>query len=330
MFIAVSMLAVPWCVDAGWYVGTRNPPDTIQSSNVILSYINPETSVTIPAFFGKGMYFVAAKSVAGDATNPHFTWTYVAMPTRTNITPNSYLEFYGVGSGYSEIGTIGDQRVYSQKRRRNWSWGTNGSPGYSVGSVGNGDTWTRPQMLVKARLFDGGDLTPGIKELEVPLRIAQVAATNDQASINAALAWANANIHKTPYVSTMWKIRATITPKCWIDNTDIRLNFAPLSKSSLEGQVSSQGKLSINCNTPTDVDIDLVPVDPLPAISKGATVCGDGLACIVEFDGQQNSIKYHSLISKSITITSKLRVIDLLKIREGEFEGNAILRVNYN
>ncbi|EPH4539918.1 PapG chaperone-binding domain-containing protein [Escherichia coli] len=107
-------------------------------------------------------------------------------------------------------------------------------------------------------------------------------------------------------------------------------NFKPLSKSSLEGQVSPPRKLSINCNTPTDVYIELVPVNPLPVISKGATVCGEGLACIVEFDGQQDSIKYHSLMSKSIAITSKLRVLDLLKVREGKFEGNAIMRISYN
>ncbi|HFT9406873.1 TPA: hypothetical protein ACGS6U_002954 [Escherichia coli] len=84
----------------------------------------------------------------------------------------------------------------------------------SAGSVGEPDLWTRPQLIVKARLNDGGDLVPGVKKVEVPLRIAQVAATNDLASINAALTWANANLYQTPHVSTTWIIQTTITPKC--------------------------------------------------------------------------------------------------------------------
>ncbi|HDD9385620.1 TPA: hypothetical protein PBQ45_004452 [Escherichia coli] len=317
-------------VNAGWYVGSRSPADTITSSNVALSYINPETSVTISAFNDGGMYFIAANSVAGDATNPHFTWTYISMPSRVSLAPNSYIEFSGVGAGYSEVGVMGGQRVYSQEKQRNWLWGTYGSSDYRAGSTSMTDTWTRPQLIVKARLNDGGDLVPGVRTVEVPLRVAQVAATNDSASKNAAIAWANANLYQTPYISTTWIIQATITPKCWVDNVNLDLTFGRLSKSTLEGRVSSQKTINIACNTATDVNVDLVPVAPVPAVSKSATSCGDGLACIVEFDGQQSSVRYPSLTSKALSIRSKLHVSDLSRVKEGKFEGGAILRVIYN
>lgn len=226
-------------VNAGWYVGSRFPADTVTSSNVALSYINPETSVTISAFNDGGMYFIAANSVAGDATNPHFTWTYISMPSRVSLAPNSYIEFSGVGAGYSEVGVMGAASIFSGKQR-NWLWGTYGSSDYRAGSTSMTDTWTRPQLIVKARLNDGGDLVPGVRTVEVPLRVAQVAATNDSASKNAAIAWANANLYQTPYISTTWIIQATITPKCWVDNVNLDLTFGRLSKSTLEGRVSSQ------------------------------------------------------------------------------------------
>ncbi|WP_218083565.1 hypothetical protein [Escherichia coli] len=173
-----------WLVIINSKNGTRH---TVTSSNVVLSYINPEISVTISAFNGRGMYFIATNNVAGDATNPHFTWTYVSMSYRVSLTPNSYIEFSGVGAGYSEVGVMGNQRVYSQERRRDWLWGTDGNPKYTVGSTSMTDTWTRPQLIVKARLIDGGDLEPRERTVTVPLRIAQVAATNDSASKNAGL-----------------------------------------------------------------------------------------------------------------------------------------------
>ncbi|STE83656.1 Uncharacterised protein [Escherichia coli] len=106
-------------VNAGWYVGSRHPADVVTSSNVALSYINPETSVTIPAFNGGGMYFISANSVAGDATNPHFTWTYISMPYRVSLTPNSYIEFSGVGAGYSEVGVMGGAAsIFSGKTKK--------------------------------------------------------------------------------------------------------------------------------------------------------------------------------------------------------------------
>lgn len=317
-------------VNAGWYVGTRYPADTIKSSNVILTYLNPETSVTIPSFQGKGMYFIAVYNVTGDSTDPHFTWTYVSMPYRVSLSSRSYIEFFGLGSGYKEIGVRGDQRIYSQEKRRDWLWGTNGEPAYTVGSVSMYDTWSRPQLIVKARLIDGGDLAPGLKTVTVPLRIAQVAATNDASSKNDAVTWANGNLYKTPYVSTNWIIETAIKTKCWVDNVDIDLTFGRISKSNIEGKISSQKTLNITCNTPANVNIDLVPVAPLLNISKGATSCGEGLACIVEFDGKQDSVKYSSLLSKSISIQSRLKIIDLAKIKEGKFRGNAILRVVYD
>ncbi|STE83657.1 Uncharacterised protein [Escherichia coli] len=69
---------------------------------------------------------------------------------------------------------------------------------------------------------------------------------NDSASKNAAIAWANANLYQTPYISTTWIIQATITPKCWVDNVNLDLTFGTLSKSTLEGQVSSQKTLNIS------------------------------------------------------------------------------------
>ena len=317
-------------VNAGWYVGSRLPADTVTSSDVTLSYTNPETSVTISAFDGNGMYFIAANSVAGDATNPHFTRTYISIPYRVSLARHSYIEFAGVGAGYSEVGLIGGQLVYYQEKQRNWLWGTNGSSKYTAGSTSMTDTWTRPQLIVKARLNDRGDLVPGIQTVEIPLRIVQVAATNDSASKNAAIAWVTANLYQTSYISTKWIIQAKITPKCWVDNVNLDLTFGKLSKSTLEGQVSSQKTLNIACNTATDVDVDLVPVAPVPAVSKNATSCGDGLACIVEFDGQQSSVRYPSLTSKTLSIRSKLHVSDLSRVKEGKFEGGAILRVNYN
>ncbi|HBA3590913.1 TPA: hypothetical protein J5G22_001979 [Escherichia coli] len=86
--------------------------------------------------------------------------------------------------------------------------------------------------------------------------------------------------------------------------------------------------LHIACNTATDVD--LVPVAPVLAVSKNATSCGDGLACIVEFDEQQSSVRYPSLTSKTLPIRSKLHVSDLSKVKEGKLEGGVILRVIYN
>ncbi|HHN8818145.1 TPA: hypothetical protein ACP7UH_004404 [Escherichia coli] len=142
--------------------------------------------MTISEFSGRGMYFIAINNVLGDEANPHFTWTYVSMPYRVSLTPNSYIEFSG--AGYSDVGIIGDQRVYSQETQRDWFWGTNGAPKYTVGTTSAVDWWTRPQLVVKARLIDGGDLIPGVRTVEVPLRVAQVAATNDSASKNAAIA----------------------------------------------------------------------------------------------------------------------------------------------
>ncbi|EDU7985441.1 hypothetical protein CSU83_002717 [Salmonella enterica subsp. diarizonae] len=323
------LLFLSYKSSAGWYVGVREPADTVRSSNVALSYINPETSVTIPEFFGKGMYFVAAQSVVNDATNPHFTWTYVSVPKRFNLTSASYLDFFGVG-GYTELGTVGEQRVYYNKRERNWVWGTNGRDKYSPGSVGYGDSWTRPQLVIKARLHDGGDLTPGVRIVSVPLRIAQVAATNDNASMNAAVSWADSNLHNTPHISTNWIIEATITPKCWVNTTNLNFSYGDISKSNIDKTPVLSKSINISCNTPTNTSVELVPTLPLSSVGKGATRCGDGLACIVEFDGQQNKKTYQSIRSKSITVTSGLKSIDLLKIKEGEFRGDVILRISFD
>ncbi|HFG5342614.1 TPA: hypothetical protein ACGH3C_002232 [Salmonella enterica subsp. enterica serovar Javiana] len=314
---------------AGWYVGVREPADTVRSSNVSLSYINPETSVTIPAFYGTGMYFVAAQSVANDSTSPHFTWTYISVPKRFSLTSASYLDFFGVG-GYTELGIVGDQRVYYNKRVRDWKWGTNGRDKYSPGSIGHEDSWTRPQLIIKARLYDGGDLTPGVRIVSVPLRIAQVAATNDNASINSAVSWANSNLHNTPHISTNWIIEATITPKCWVNTTNLNFSYGDISKSNIDKTPVLSKSMNISCNTPTNTSVELVPTLPLSSIGKGATRCGDGLACIVEFDGQQNKKTYKSIRSKSIIVTSRLKSIDLLKIKEGEFRGDVILRITFD
>lgn len=50
----------------------------------------------------------------------------------------------------------------------------------------------------------------------------------------------------------------------------------------------------------------------------------------MEFDGQQSSVRYPSLTSKALSIRSKLHVSDLSRVKEGKFEGGAILRVIYN
>ncbi|EIG0992094.1 hypothetical protein NU118_003292 [Salmonella enterica] len=315
--------------NAGWYVGVKEPADTVTSSNVALSYINPETSVTIPSFHGAGVYFVAAQSIANDATDPHFTWTYVSVPKRFNLTSASYIDFFGVG-GYTELGIMGDQRVYYDKQRRDWRWGTNGADKYNPGHTGYGDTWRRPQLIIKARLHDGGDLTPGVRTVSVPLRIAQVAATNDNYSINSAISWANSNLYNTPRISTTWIIQATITPKCWVNTTNLNFLYGDISKSNIDKAPVLSKRINISCNTPTNASVELVPTLPLSFIGKGATRCGDGLACIVEFDGQQNKKTYKSISSKSIAVTSALKVIDLLKIKEGEFKGDVVLRIAFD
>ncbi|EAV4982817.1 hypothetical protein E4I08_11755 [Salmonella enterica] len=315
--------------NAGWYVGVKEPADTVTSSNVALSYINPETSITIPAFNGKGVYFVAAESVANDETNPHFTWTYISVPKRFTLASASYIEFFGVG-GYTELGIIGDQRVYYNKTIRDWSWGTSGRDKYTTGNVGYGDTWSRPQLIIKARLHDGGDLTPGMKIISVPLRIAQVAATNDNHSINSALSWANSKLYNTPHISSNWVIQTIITPKCWVNTTNLNFSYGDMSKSNIDKATVLSKSINISCNIPTNISVELVPTLPLSSIGKGATRCGDGLACIVEFDGQQNKKTYKSISSKSISVTSALKVIDLVKIKEGEFKGDVILRISFD
>lgn len=312
-------------VQASWYVGTRNPPDTVASSNVSLSYLNPTASVVISAFNGLGMY-TAASGLCGNLTTPHYTWTYVSMPVKEYFTQNSYIEFSGVGS-YTEVGELDGQRRYYQQTRRDWSWGIQCGT-YLPGSSNQNDSWTRPQMIVTARLHDGGDITPGFRRIEVPLRIAQVAATNDSASINTALAWANANVHKMNYVSTTWIIEATITPKCWTNTTNLTLSHGSVSAKLANGHLSEQKSLTLSCNTPTDINVELIPVEPVPTFGKSATKCGEGLVCVPTIDNGLDKNTYRAVTSTNITLIDKLLATGN-SVKPGVFNGDVILRVTY-
>ncbi|EDA7404689.1 hypothetical protein KEM74_002281 [Salmonella enterica] len=313
-------------VHASWYVGSRNPPDVVASSNVALSYINPTASVVIPAFNGTGMY-TATSGLCGNRTTPHYTWTYVSMPVKEYFTQNSYIEFSGIGS-YTEVGEVDGQKRYYQQTRRDWDWGIQCGT-YIPGTTNTGDTWTRPQMIVTARLHDGGDIMPGYRRIVIPLRIAQVAATNDSASINTALAWANANVHKMSYVSTTWVIEATITPKCWTNATNITLSHGAVSAHLANGHKSEQKTLNLACNTPTDITVELIPANPELVFGKSATKCGDGLVCIPTIDNGLNKNTYQRVTSTNVLLTNEL-ISTGGAIKPGPFSGDAILRVTYN
>ncbi|ECD3766053.1 hypothetical protein GRZ46_001343 [Salmonella enterica subsp. salamae] len=323
----LAILIMAACdVHASWYVGSRNPPDVVASSNVALSYINPTASVVIPAFNGKGMY-TAASGLCGGWSTPHYTWTYVSMPAAKYFTQNSYIEFTGVGA-YTEVGEADGQRRYYQQTRRDWSWGIDCGT-YIPGTTNMGDTWSRPQMIVTARLHDGGDITPGYRRIEVPLRIAQVAATDDSASMSAALAWADANVHKMSYVSTTWVIEATITPKCWANTTNLTLSHGAVSANLVNGHKSEKRTLNLACNTPTDITVELIPVNPELAYGKSATRCGDGLVCIPTIDNGLDKNTYQRVSSINVLLTDEL-ISTGREIKPGPFSGDAILRVTYN